>query len=84
MPGMESGLTVRIVTARIMLASMMKIAPPKSSINVNLRRSVAVTPHSSYLLLVKIKSVVQGNLTGSGIDSKYKSVMMLRTRVTST
>lgn len=76
--------TVRIVTARIMLASMMKIAPPNSSINVSLRRSVAVTPQSSCLLSVKIKFVVQGNLTGSGIDSKYKSVMMLRTRVTST
>ena len=46
---------MRIVTARIMLASMMKIAPPNSSINVSLRRSVAVTPQSSYLLLATVK-----------------------------
>jgi hypothetical protein len=50
-------LTVRIVTARIMLASMMKIAPPNSSINVSLRRSVAVTPHNSFLMLVKMRFV---------------------------
>ena len=41
---------MRMVTARIMLASMMKIAPPNSSINVSLRRNVAVTPHNNYLL----------------------------------
>lgn len=50
----ERWLTVRIVTARIILASMMKTAPPKSSISVSLRRSVAVTPHRSYILLVKM------------------------------
>jgi hypothetical protein len=45
---------VRIVTARMILASMMKTAPPNRSINVNRRRSVAVTPHSSYSPLVKM------------------------------
>ena len=50
-------LTVRMVTARMILASMMKIAPPNSSINVSLRRSVAVTPQSSYLLLATMQSV---------------------------
>jgi hypothetical protein len=46
-----------MVTARMILASMMKIAPPNSSINVSLRRSVAVTPQSSYLLLATMQSV---------------------------
>jgi hypothetical protein len=48
---------VRIVTARIMLASMINTAPPNSSINVSLRRSVAVTPHNNYLTLAKLKLV---------------------------
>lgn len=48
---------MRMVTARMILASMMKTAPPNSSINVSLRRSVAVTPQSSYLLLATMQFV---------------------------
>lgn len=41
-------LTVRIVMARMVPASIMKTAPLNSSINVSLRFSVVSTPHSSY------------------------------------
>jgi hypothetical protein len=44
----DGGLTVRIVTARMVPASTMKTAPLNSSINVNLRLSVVSTPHRSY------------------------------------
>lgn len=44
----DGELTVRIVMARMVPASMMKTAPLNSSINVSLRFSVVSTPHSNY------------------------------------
>jgi hypothetical protein len=84
----DGRLTVRIVTARMVPASTMNTAPLNSSINVNLRLRVVSTPHRSYCMSANTKpfsglSLLESH-TGNGIDSRYISVMMLRTNTVNT
>lgn len=82
--------TMTMTTARIVAAVMTKMAPLKRNMSVTLRRIEILTRHRSYftafcqhitigniILAAAVQNLKLRRLTGSGIDSRYKSVMTL-------